>query len=148
METHLPSIAAHPMILLAEKKADVTQALSCVLRQAGYPVVTAMDGVEALEALDLYRPDIFVLDVDLPLLSGFRILELLKQSRWAPSVIVTSTCSCQEARQATRCGVDAFMEMPLQNDKLLEMVHFVVNKGKRRGRHSDRMIPETTAALS
>jgi DNA-binding response OmpR family regulator len=148
METHLPSVAAHPMILLAEKKADLTQALSCVLRQAGYPVVTAMDGVEALEALDLYRPDVFVLDVDLPLLSGFRILELLKHSRWSPSVIVTTTRSCQEAREATRCGVDAFMEMPLQHDKLLEMVHFVVRKGKRGGRHRDYMTPEITVAPS
>src|SRR5262245_14237770 len=70
---------ATPAVLLADGCREEREALAGHLRAAGFAVRTAADGLAALYALDRERPDLVVLDLELPMVSGFRLVHLLKR---------------------------------------------------------------------
>src|SRR5262245_1220298 len=78
-ETGATGRAAAPAVLLADGCSEEREALASDLRAAGFAVRTAPDGLAALYALDRQRPDLVVLDLELPVVSGFRLVHLLKR---------------------------------------------------------------------
>lgn len=67
-----------PKILIADDEASLRDALGIILRQAGYEVRMAADGAQAVELFMRERPDLVVLDVMMPRLSGFEVCEALR----------------------------------------------------------------------
>ena len=65
-------------ILVAEDEPDIRELLVDLLRDAGYDVIQASDGSAALEKARLELPDMIILDLILPVLDGFQVLEQLK----------------------------------------------------------------------
>jgi DNA-binding response OmpR family regulator len=105
--------------------------LSVNLEAAGYQVATAADGLQALYALDHVQPDLVLLDLHLPLVSGFRIIQLLKQ-RGSPRpvpVVVLTALSYQEAEQALRFGADDFLTKPFHPQEVVIRVQRVLARG-------------------
>jgi CheY-like chemotaxis protein len=112
-----PTMAAtgrkpRPAVLLVEDSvitADIERAL---LEQAGYDVVVAGDGVEALARLGERRFDVVVADVEMPRMDGFTLLERLRGSAdyaRLPVVIVTSRHSPQDKRRGLELGASAYI---------------------------------------
>jgi len=101
-----------PAVLLVEDSvitADIERAL---LEQAGYDVVVAGDGVEALARLGERRFDVVVADVEMPRMDGFTLLERLRGSAdyaRLPVVIVTSRHSPQDKRRGLELGASAYI---------------------------------------
>ena len=103
-------------VLVVEAEARQRAATATQLRAAGFAVRTAADGLAALYALDRARPDLVVLDLVLPRVSGFRVLHLLKHaatSTRAPPVLVLTALSFDEAWDAVRDGADDIATKPL-----------------------------------
>lgn len=111
-----------PLVLVADDEADIVELVMIVLDRAGYDVVTAVDGDEALVRARELRPDVCVLDGRMPGRHGFEVLRDLRndpQTRSIPVVILTATVD--EEREISRHGIvpDAFVAKPFETSELL-----------------------------
>jgi DNA-binding response OmpR family regulator len=104
-----------PRLLLVEDEPGLAEVLALHLRWAGCDVDVAGDGLEALYALERARPDAVLLDLELPRVSGFRVLQLLKGdgATAAIPVLVLTALSFQEAREVAQAGADDFLTKPV-----------------------------------
>ncbi|HVG97765.1 MAG TPA: response regulator, partial [Chloroflexota bacterium] len=98
-------------VLVVEDEPGLAEVLAVHLQASGYQPIIAHDGLEALYALDRVTPHAVLLDLHLPQVSGFRLIQLLKQRPDVPRVpvIVLTALSFQEAEDAVRAGADDFV---------------------------------------
>src|SRR3569832_78567 len=101
-------------------------AMSMVLQRRGYSVCTARCGSDALELAASVRPDIVLLDVNLPDLSGFEVCRRLRKdpsTREIAVVFHTATSANEVSRTfATHAGGDAFLTYPVNQDHLHSVI--------------------------
>jgi DNA-binding NtrC family response regulator len=113
-----------PLILVADDHADVRQALSLLLRDCGYDVVTAASPAEALSVLRQSSPELALLDLNYQrdTTSGAEGLALLRQvraeNRELPIVILTGWATVSLAVEAMRLGAQDFLEKPWENARV------------------------------
>ena len=79
-----------PTVLVVEDEPSFVEALSIGLRREGFTVAVATDGFEALERFDIVRPDLVLLDVMLPRLSGIDVCRQLRKKSQVPIIMVTA----------------------------------------------------------
>jgi len=107
-------------ILVVEDDEDVRQAVCVWLDLAGYAVTQATDGIRALEAVTAQRPDAVLLDLRLPALDGFGVLEALSRQAGPPPVIVISgQDGIDGVIQAFRLGAADYLQKPIVSFDLL-----------------------------
>lgn len=85
--------ASEKRILVVDDEPDVRNFLAACLEDAGFNVETAVDGVDALEKVEVFSPDLMTLDMVMPRMPGIKVLrELRKQKKWAklPIIIITA----------------------------------------------------------
>jgi DNA-binding response OmpR family regulator len=117
-------------VLVVESQHDLAAALASHLRRAGYEVCTASDGLAALYGLRHHRPDLVVLDLDVPRVSGFRLLHVLKEDRVEGPlrVLVVTALSFDEAREAARAGADGFLQLPCSPGEVLDSMRRMLTR--------------------
>jgi len=127
---------AHRKILVVEDEYDIAEVIQLNLEAAGYCVVVARDGVDALRLFDTERPDLVTLDLGVPKVSGFRLLELFKRpgSPGPVPVIVVTALSFEESEEVARAGADEFITKPVAPDELVARVAFTLAKHEHAGR--------------
>ncbi len=115
-------------ILVVEDDPEIAEALQLNLESAGHQVLVATDGLEALRIFDQERPDLATIDLGLPKVSGFRLVELMK--RPVPPgpvpIIVVTALSFEEGEDAARAGADDFITKPLDPRDLVRKVEFLL----------------------
>ena len=111
-------------VLVVEDDPDIADLLVAFLCDAGYTAEAASDGLEALYALERDRPDLIVLDLHLPKVTGFRLLHLLKHDPATAGVpvLVLTALSFPEAQEAAHTGADDFLTKPFALADLLAHV--------------------------
>lgn len=85
--------ASEKKILVVDDEPDVRNFLAACLEDAGFIVETAVDGVDALEKVEAFSPDLMTLDMVMPRMPGIKVIrELRKQKKWAklPIIIITA----------------------------------------------------------
>jgi len=128
-------------ILLVDDDPDVRIAVGTVLQSHDYRVVTARDGQEALEKLAQERPDLMILDLLMPRMDGFGVLNRLKDARWddfrdLPIIILTSVREDAARRRyeletALSMDVDDYVEKPIDPFVLLSRIPPYLKKGSK-----------------
>ena len=117
------------VIMTIDDSATLRQMVSLVLRGAGYEVVEAVDGLDALSKLKGQEVRLFLVDVNMPKMDGFELtrrLRAMEPYRFAPIVLLT-TETHPEKRQAGRAaGATAWIVKPFHPDQLLAVVKKVV----------------------
>lgn len=117
----------HPRILVVDDTEAVRYATSRILRRAGFEVEEANDGASALRAVQTAKPDIVVLDVKLPDMSGFEVCHRIKGdpvSRSIPVLHVSAMCIDSGSRVAgLDAGADAYLTHPVSDDELLATIN-------------------------
>ncbi len=111
-------------ILVIEDEPGVADVLRVNLEAAGHEVTSVIDGQEALGALSGSPPDLVMLDLNLPRVSGFRVMEVMRRtSDWerVPVVVVTAY-NFEEAVDVVRAGVDDFVTKPFDVADVLAAV--------------------------
>ena len=106
-----------------------------VLEADGHEVVRAVDGAAALEALAEWRPDLIILDIGLPEMDGFELVERARALGLAdgiPIVALTGWVGPAERARASRAGFAAFLEKPLRLAELRRAVARVLGAGAPR----------------
>jgi two-component system, OmpR family, KDP operon response regulator KdpE len=109
-------------VLLVDDDATLRQTLGIGLRAAGHQVLIAGDGRTALQAAREDRPDIIVLDLGLPDLSGFDVLRRLRAWSTVPVVVLSARAESSEKVQALDLGADDYVTKPFGMEELLARV--------------------------
>jgi chemotaxis protein histidine kinase CheA/ActR/RegA family two-component response regulator len=113
-------------ILLVDDSEITRLLLAEVFQRLGYEVREASDGARALEAVLLRRPDLILLDIDMPVMSGFQFLERFRADRAGPHVPVimfSSRGSDEDRRRSVELGADAYLvKSRFQESDLVEAV--------------------------
>jgi two-component system, OmpR family, KDP operon response regulator KdpE len=109
-------------VLLVDDDATLRQTLGIGLRAAGHQVLIAGDGRTALQAAREDRPDIIVLDLGLPDLSGFDVLRRLRAWSTVPVVVLSARAESSEKVQALDLGADDYFTKPFGMEELLARV--------------------------
>jgi CheY-like chemotaxis protein len=109
-------------ILVVEDNQDILSIISRILRIAGYTVLKANDGIEAIRMAQQQNPDLILMDLVLPTLDGWITTRQLKADRRTahiPVVAVTACVSVEDEQQAREAGCDAFIMKPFDANMLL-----------------------------
>ena len=112
-------------ILIAEDDADVRRLVALALEGENHDVVATEDGVEALKAMAEELPDLLLLDVMMPNLDGYGVLDHMASSGMKDHVrvmMVTAKGSERDAKRGLERGCDAYMTKPFDVIELLEKV--------------------------
>ncbi|HVC34063.1 MAG TPA: response regulator [Chloroflexota bacterium] len=111
-------------ILVVEDDPQVAEILQWNLFAAGYQVTVVQDGLAALRSFDDERPALVTIDLNVPTVSGFRLVELFK--RYAPSVpvLVVTALAFEEAEEIARAGADDFVTKPFDPYQLVRKIEY------------------------
>ncbi|MEZ5284604.1 MAG: response regulator [Vicinamibacterales bacterium] len=115
-------MAATPTVLVVDDYPDALQVWSLYLRSAGFEVLTAADGRDALAQIGSHHPDLVVLDLELPGLSGFQVARQLREqpeTRTLPLIAATGYSYTKQLDQARQAGFDAILVKPCDPDTLV-----------------------------
>jgi chemotaxis protein histidine kinase CheA/ActR/RegA family two-component response regulator len=112
-------------VLVVDDAWSVRRSMQQLLEDAGYDVVTAADGFEALERLRVQIPDLVLTDLEMPNLNGLELARRMQEiPQWAaiPVVMITSRTSNKHRAEGFKAGVDAYLTKPYQDADLLAQV--------------------------
>ena len=121
-------------IVVADDDRMFRKAAETTLRRQGYAVTTASDGEEALQLIRSERPDIIVLDLIMPKLQGFDVLQVLKQDSLTaaiPVIVLSSLTQEQDKQEALDLGAVAyFNKATFSLGELVKQVESTLTKGQ------------------
>ncbi len=133
---HDPAAMAKPgrsrgRILIVDDEANAREALDELLRDEGYRTATAADGIEAIEKMPGFEPEVVLTDLKMPRMDGLEVLErgraLLPHSAF---VVMTAFGSIDTAVAAIRRGAENYLTKPLDFDALVALVERAMEKAK------------------
>lgn len=116
-----------PLVLIIEDEEGLLEILELNFRAAGYRVRTATDGVTGWQEFDREPPDLIVLDLNLPKMSGFRLLELVRSESDLPVLILTAY-DFAEAEEVARYRPDAFVKKPFDVKVLVSTADRLIDR--------------------
>src|SRR5512138_2328906 len=116
-------------ILIVDDEESIRTSLAGVLEDEGYRTVFAVDGLEALAAIETEVPDLVLLDIWMPRMDGMETLQRLKEKNPSLTVVMISGHGTIEtAVRATQLGAFDFIEKPLSLEKVLLTVRHALEK--------------------
>lgn len=131
MQLEVDIQVAATRILLVDDYPDALQIWGLYLRAMGYDVVEADDGLEAVTQAHLHRPDIIVLDLELPGITGFEAAVRLRNSaktRDIPLIAATGYSHATQLNQARASGFDAIIVKPCEPALLVGEIERLLQK--------------------
>ena len=123
-------------ILVADDESHILHVVSLKLRNAGYRVITANDGQEALDAAVQERPHLIITDYHMPQLSGLELCRRLKQDPTLPPIpviMLTARGYHLEPQDTEQSGILRMLSKPFSPRQLLATVNEVLSGGARLG---------------
>ncbi len=111
-----------PVVMVVDDSLTVRKITGRLLARSGYQVMTAKDGVDALEQLTDVLPDVMLLDVEMPRMDGFELAKRLRQdsrTKDLPIIMITSRTADKHRQYAMELGVNAYLGKPYQEEELL-----------------------------
>jgi DNA-binding response OmpR family regulator len=120
-------------IFVVEDDRNISALLHHILEGNGYTVENSFDGREALGKLEYYQPDLIILDVNLPSISGIQLLEALKASKKTASIPVlmcTERSLIGDIETALAIGAEAYITKPFAPDRLIRKIEELMQKQK------------------
>jgi DNA-binding response OmpR family regulator len=112
-------------VLIAEDEPNIVISLEFLLKGAGYEVTVARDGEEALRQVGMLRPDLVVLDIMLPSVSGFEVCRRIRERRESKDtkvLMLTARGLESEIEKGMAAGANAYMTKPFATRELMQTV--------------------------
>jgi len=124
-----------PLILVVDDSLTVRRITSRLLEREGYQVITAKDGLEALERLRETLPAVMLVDIEMPRMDGFELARSVRgdpRTQDVPIIIISSRTADKHRNQAAALGVNAFLGKPFHEAELLEQIDEIRTAGAAR----------------
>ncbi|MBN2449430.1 MAG: response regulator [Lentisphaeria bacterium] len=121
-----PSRDRRPYVLVVDDTPSIVHLISRVLTRCGFEVEGASSGAEALARIQDRRPDLILLDVVMPGLSGFDVCARLKESRWTapiPVIFLTGKTETEDVVKGFQVGGVDYVTKPFQTEELVARVN-------------------------
>ena len=121
-------------VLVVDDNADAAEGVAAVLRMCGHEVVTAEDGVAALQLAESFGPDVALLDLGMPRLNGYETARRIREQpsgRHMALVALTGWGQPRDRDSTRQAGFDAHLIKPIASEELLETLSRL---GRRRAR--------------
>ena len=117
-------------ILIVDDDPVVVKAMSLKLTSAGYHVVSAIDGSEAIAATRKEKPDLILLDINFPVdvgvvWDGFKVIAWLQrvdEAKGTPVVVISGSDAAKFEKRAIEAGAIAYFQKPVDNNKLIDLI--------------------------
>jgi two-component system CheB/CheR fusion protein len=122
-------------VLVADDDPDNLEMLAYTLSAEGATVRTANNAREALELLPDWKPDVLLLDIQMPVTDGYELLSAIRNRvglRNVPAVAVTALGYPSDKDRALEAGFDAHMTKPFDSEALVELIESLVAPSNRR----------------
>ena len=120
------------VILLVEDEENLHEALKLNLELEGYQVVSAMDGMQAMKALQGQYFDLMILDIMLPEMDGIEVLETIRiQNNELPVLILSAKNTSADRVMGLKKGADDYLTKPFNLEELLLRVQKLIDKNKK-----------------
>lgn len=116
-------------LLIVDDSPSVRRVVSSMLKQHGWQVQTARDGVEALDMITNETPAAVLLDIEMPRMDGYELMATVRaqeQYRSLPLVILTSRAAAKHQQRAMQLGANAYVVKPYQDEELLNTLNTLV----------------------
>lgn len=115
-------------ILIADDDADLLALVDFTLRHAGFEVVMARDGTEALEAFARTKPDLLILDINMPGADGFAVCEAVRAQSTLPVLMLSARDQESDMVRALESGADGYLTKPFSPRTLIARVRATLRR--------------------
>lgn len=120
-------------ILVVDDEPDCISIIRCRLEWCHYEVITASNGEEGLQTAEKERPDLILLDTNMPVMSGQEMLERLRKHPMlndTPVIMVTALCEKQDIAAASAIGIENYVTKPIDFTSLIEKISNILGNKK------------------
>jgi two-component system KDP operon response regulator KdpE len=127
-----------PLVLIADDQPEITKLVSLSLDNEGFRVITASDGSSALEQLSESNPDVLLLDVMMPGMSGLDVLREVREHHPVPVIMLTARGATAQVSEGLNLGADDYVVKPFHPGELAARIRAVMRRARRGmvgGRH-------------
>lgn len=131
-----PVEAGKPAVLVVDDQPFFTTMFRGVLEQHGFRVFVANSGPDGLKLAKDHKPDIIVVDIEMPGMDGFTVCQKLKEDadvKDIPVMILTGTNNPKMNEKSFKAGADITALKSLSSERLVNTIRLAMNKGKQSG---------------
>jgi DNA-binding response OmpR family regulator len=129
-----------PVILVVEDDAHIRSALRMALSEEGYDLLEASSGEEALASFEQQTPDIVLLDILLPGMSGLEVCRALRQRSDVPIVMVTARTDSHDVVAGLEAGADDYVTKPFVVKELAARLRALQRRAQSSGAQPERQV--------
>lgn len=125
------SVGSMTKVLVVDDEPNIVLSIEFLMEQAGFDVISALDGEQALECVAANEPDVVLLDISLPGISGFDVLEALRSHTATvqlPVIMLTAHGREAEREKGFALGANAYITKPFSTQALVEKVQTLLGE--------------------
>lgn len=120
-----------PLILIVDDEIGVRELLMDALSLGGFEAIEAKDGMSALALIRKKKPDLLIIDVNMPVMDGFDLLERVRSSKnEVPAIMLTARKDRTDISRGLRLGADDYVTKPFGLEELLLRVRAILRRSK------------------
>ncbi|NML61051.1 response regulator [Massilia sp. RP-1-19] len=130
------AVSRKPVIMVVDDSLTVRKVTQRLLEREGFQVMLAKDGVDALEHLQEIRPDLMLVDIEMPRMDGFDLTRNVRgnvATQSVPIIVITSRTADKHRNYALDLGVNAYFGKPFQEDALLAAINGLLKRELKAG---------------
>jgi chemosensory pili system protein ChpA (sensor histidine kinase/response regulator) len=129
----LVDVRQKPLVMVVDDSITMRKVTTRVLERADFDVVTAKDGLDAVEKLQDNVPDLMLLDIEMPRMDGYELATYMRNDsrlRRIPIIMITSRTGEKHRQRALEIGVERYLGKPYQEDDLLRQVQEILRRDR------------------
>ena len=115
-------------VLIVEDESNIAELINLYLKKEGYETMVAEDGGKALELYRLFRPDLVLLDIMLPVMDGWAVCAKIRETDKTPIIMLTAKGETIDKVAGLEMGADDYVVKPFEMKELLARVHAVLRR--------------------
>ena len=115
-------------VLIVEDESNIAELINLYLKKEGYETMIAEDGGKALELYRLFRPDLVLLDIMLPVMDGWAVCAKIRETDKTPIIMLTAKGETTDKVTGLEMGADDYIVKPFEMTELLARVHAVLRR--------------------
>ncbi len=136
-----------PKVLIVDDDDDLRLLLTDTLECEGYNVISASSGPEGVRSFHQEQPDLVLLDVLMPEMDGWEVLERIRQVSTVPILMLTAIHSVPSCVRGLSCGADDYLVKPFHQDELAARIEALLRRSQTPAQEPDRILRFDQGAL-